>query len=130
MDINIIKGFKKGVSFAEALQGETSTKVLEFIPKNIDINSLKKSYVGEVITLGTTFHMQAKFSAEGFFLVKFTPLGAYLCLLEDDEDAVLKDLVEIEKLLAWAVFKEVRIWSLREIDRERFTWVKVCGISC
>ncbi|XP_058740938.1 uncharacterized protein LOC131613268 [Vicia villosa] len=125
-----IKGVKKGVSFAEVLKGETSTKVLEFTPDNDILNSLSKAYVGEVGDPASTLNMQAQFYAEGFFSIKCTSIGANLCLLEDENEGVLKEMVEGGSAWLGQWFKEVRAWSPREVDKERVAWVRVFGVPC
>lgn len=41
-----------------------------------------------------TYNIQEAFHAKGHFRIKVTPLGANLCLLEEQEEGDLKDLVE------------------------------------
>lgn len=87
-------GFRKGVIFAEAVQGESSRKVLEFQSDSGVRDRLAKSYVGDVKTPGLTFNMQKQFFVEGFFAVIVIPLGPNLCLLKEQHEGVLKEMME------------------------------------
>lgn len=46
----------------------------------------KKAYVGVVEKAGSTYNIQEAFNIEGFFGIKITPLGANLCLMEEESD--------------------------------------------
>ncbi|XP_058758647.1 uncharacterized protein LOC131631902 [Vicia villosa] len=129
-DISGIKGFRKGVTFAEVLKGETSTKVLEYLLESEIMNRLLNTYVGEVVNLGSTFNMQAQFFAEGFFSKKSIAIGANLCLLEYEDEGVLRELVDGGNTWLGQWFKEVRVWSPREVDKERVMWMRVNGVPC
>lgn len=55
------------MTFTEVLQGESSTKVLEFHSESGVMERLVKLYMGEVVNPGSSFNMQAQFFAEGIF---------------------------------------------------------------
>lgn len=44
-----------------------------------------------------TLNIHEAFHSEGYFRVKVTPLGANLCLLEEQEEGEIKALVEEAK---------------------------------
>lgn len=51
-----------------------------------DLVRFDKAYVERVVNPGSTYNMQSSFEVVGFFSVKVTPIGANLCLLEDNEE--------------------------------------------
>lgn len=57
----------------------------------------KKAFVGVLEKAGSTYNIQEAFNIEGFFGNKITPLGANLCLMEEETKRALKSLIEEEK---------------------------------
>lgn len=53
----------------------------------------KKDYIGEVMFSGESYNVQTHLEIEGFFLVKVSPLGANLYLLEEMEEGVIEELL-------------------------------------
>lgn len=44
-----------------------------------------------------TYNIQKTLHAKGYFKIKTTPLGANLCLLEEQEEGELKAMIKEEK---------------------------------
>lgn len=42
-----------------------------------------KAFVGRVKTLGSAYNIKMQFQMEGLFVIKVTPLGGNICLLEE-----------------------------------------------
>ena len=53
----------------------------------------RKAYMGVVWNSGSSCNIQNRFFSEGYFMVNVTPLGPSLCLLEEDEESEIHDLV-------------------------------------
>lgn len=49
--------------------------------------------MGELENLWMTYNIQEDFQMEGYFMIKFTPIGANHFLLEEGEEGELKALV-------------------------------------
>lgn len=61
---------------------------------NVDeISRFQKAYVGVVENPGLTYSMKDILHGEGYFLIKVTPLGANLCMLEDLEEGEMEALL-------------------------------------
>lgn len=68
--------------------------LLEFNFDDKDVLSrFSTIYVGVVKNVGMTYKIEDIFDREGYYGIKFTPLGANLCLLEGREVRELEDLV-------------------------------------
>lgn len=57
---------------------------------------------------GKTYVLQDEFSRQGVFLVKVTPLGANLALLEGREDEAFQRFIEEAKDWLYQWFEEIR----------------------
>ncbi|MCH86156.1 hypothetical protein A2U01_0007010, partial [Trifolium medium] len=126
----------EGNSFAHAVQGDRSL-VQQNIKKNSRVSytamketlqSLQKSYVGEVIHAGMTYNIHDEFHRQGYFGIKITPLGANLVLLEEQETGEVQALMEDAKSWLEQWFRDIRPWTTREADRSRLVWLRVYGI--
>ncbi|XP_058741575.1 uncharacterized protein LOC131613953 [Vicia villosa] len=103
---------------------------LQFNVESSDLKHFEKAYVGIVETPGMTFDIQEAFHSEGYFRVKATPLGANLCLLEEQEEGEIKALVEEAKDWISQWFSDIHPWSLEDVDNERITWLRCYGLPC
>lgn len=74
--------------------------------------------------------MQEMFHSKIHFTIKITPLGANLCLMEENEDDKLKALVDSapEWICEW--FSEIRPWKSDDVDNDKMTWLRVFGVPC
>lgn len=95
-----------------------------------DLDRLDKAYMGIVENPGMTYNIQNSFHLKGYFNIKATPLGANLCLLEENEYGELEFLVSEEKDWLGQWFSEIRKWSPKDVDNERLTWLRSYGIPC
>ena len=67
---------------------------LHFTIEDQNFSRFKKAFVGKVLSPGMTYNIQNIFHAQGYFAIKVTPMGANLCLLEEQEEGELKALTE------------------------------------
>lgn len=80
---------------------------MEYNRKVEDLVRFERAYVGVVGNSGTTYNIQESFILEGYSKIKATPLGANLCLLEENEPGELEFLVKESKEWLEQWFKEV-----------------------
>ncbi|XP_045820034.1 uncharacterized protein LOC123913360 [Trifolium pratense] len=126
----------KDGSYARAVRRGGSTRqgddqqrvVFSYEAEKNDMFRLQKCFIGEVIHLGMSYNIQSAFHRQGYFGVKVTPLGARLTLLDGQEEGEVQALMDEAKdwLKQW--FTEIRPWSPKEIDRDRYVWLRVYGI--
>lgn len=102
--------------------------VREFMTNEGEKRRLEKAYVREVAIPGIAVAMQDQFHGEGFFSITTTPLGANLCLLDENQEDILQEMMEGSSKWLEERFKNVRRWSPREVDQEKLVWVKEAGI--
>lgn len=109
-----VKGKKDTRSFAEVVLGSggfSSNNVfgqLEYASKEEDLAKFNKAYVGVVVDPGMSYNIQNSFELEGYFSIKVTPIGANLCLLEEFEEGVTRDLIEEGRNWWSQWFSEIR----------------------
>ncbi|XP_058758209.1 uncharacterized protein LOC131631431 [Vicia villosa] len=103
---------------------------LEYNLEEEELTKFQKAFVGVVENSGTMYNLQEYFNMEGYFGVKVTPLGANLCLLEEDVEGELKALIDdaSEWINQW--FTEIRPWKPQDVDNERLTWLRIFGLPC
>ncbi|CAI8603272.1 unnamed protein product [Vicia faba] len=65
---------------------------------------------------------------EGYFVIKVTPLGPNLCLLEETEEGIIEELTgeRDEWWKQW--FLEVRRWREEDVDEGRTMWIRIYGV--
>ncbi|XP_058739160.1 uncharacterized protein LOC131611050 [Vicia villosa] len=127
----------KSLSFAEIVQGsnkskedKTDTTMLCFKTPTVNLDRWKKTYIGEVLYPGESYNIQTHMEMEGFFSIKVHPLGANLCVLEEMEEGIIKELLE-EGIWWWKQwFKNIRPWQTNDVDSERVMWVRLHGVPC
>lgn len=85
---------RNGVTCADVIKGEKYTKLMEFFTNKDESMRFSKAYIGEVLDSGTTYSMEERFYAEGFFTIKVVPLGANLCILEDVKENFLEQTMK------------------------------------
>ena len=59
---------------------------VKFTTKAEDAERFKREFMGFVVIPGSSYNIQTYFEVGRYFLIKVTPLGAYICLLEETED--------------------------------------------
>ncbi|XP_058763424.1 uncharacterized protein LOC131636852 [Vicia villosa] len=101
---------------------------LRYSSKAEDRNRLEKAYVGVVSIPGSTYNIQSHFEMEGFFQVKVTPMGGNLCLLEESEEGIIKDLIGDGETWWKQWFQVIRRWNELDIDDGRVSWISVYGV--
>ncbi|XP_058783348.1 uncharacterized protein LOC131658029 [Vicia villosa] len=107
---------------------ETSRNLLEFFSSVEVRNRLGKAFVGKVLIAGSTFGIQTKLEMEGIFAIKATPLGEWLCLLEESESGVIDSLVEEGELWWKNCFEKISKWEDCDVDSERSMWIRIYGV--
>lgn len=90
-----------------------------------EMSRFEKAYLGVMETAGMTLNIQEAFHAEGYFKAKVTPLEANLCLLEEQDEGEIKDLIEEAKDWVGQWFSDIHCWSPKDVDNERLTWMSV-----
>lgn len=103
---------------------------LEYKLDPSDLERFQKAYVGVVVDPRATYNLHEYFNMKGYFRVKVTPMGANLCLLEEDFVGEITSLIEEvpEWINQW--FKEIRNWRPHDVDNQRLTWLRVYGLPC
>lgn len=76
---------------------------LQFNIEEEGFNGIHKAFTRVVVEPGSTYSMQKKFHSKSHFTIKISPLGANLCLMEENEDGELKALVHsgLEWISEW-----------------------------
>lgn len=91
---------------------------------------MEKAYVGEVIIPGSAYNNQTHFEMEGLFYIKFTPLGACLCLLDEMEEGFIAELTNKGSTWRKQWFKSIKPWKIFDLDMERVMWIRIFGVPC
>lgn len=65
--------------------GSKDHKLVFVVEEDVAWARFSAIFVGVVANVGSAYIMQEILDKEGFFTIKFTPLEANLCLLEDRE---------------------------------------------
>lgn len=112
------QGTEKSISYVDAVSNRvlkedtrTEAEAFSYEAKEVDINRLKKAFVGVVHQSGMSYNIQNSFELEGYFSIKVTPLGANLCLLEEVEDGEISNLIREGKSWWSQWFSEIRVWK-------------------
>ncbi|XP_058732678.1 uncharacterized protein LOC131604238 [Vicia villosa] len=127
-------------SFVDVIKNKSATdaRVSEDCGINIvvyssskeELERYNKAYIGVVKESGSVLNLKKTFHEEGLFTIRVTVLGPNLCLLED---LVMGDVeVFIEERREWweALFSSIKPWSSKDVDAERFLWLRISGIPC
>lgn len=93
-----------------------------------DMRRCNNMYVGVVKTPSSTHSVQERFSMQGFFSIKVTPLGANKVLLEEMDEGIIQDLISDANEWIHEKFDDIRGWSPAKTDNERVVWVRCHGI--
>ncbi|XP_058765713.1 uncharacterized protein LOC131639233 [Vicia villosa] len=124
-------------SFADIVMGGSKKKVvkedeffLSFTSGEELKNKWKKAFIGEVLFPGEAYNIQTHLEIEGFFSIKVHPLGANLCLLEEMEEGIIKELIEEGKWWWQQWFKSLKPWQENDVDMERVMWIRIYGVPC
>ncbi|XP_058775853.1 uncharacterized protein LOC131650141 [Vicia villosa] len=117
----------EGVGGISIVCSESRPKLI-YSSKDVDKNRLVKAYVGVVSIPGSTYNIQSHFKMEGYFLVKVTPMGGNLCLLEESEEGVIEDLIGVGETWWKQWFQVIRRWNELDIDDGRVSWISVYGV--
>ncbi|XP_058750274.1 uncharacterized protein LOC131623292 [Vicia villosa] len=91
---------------------------------------LEKAFVGVVSNPGNSYNIQDQFFQEGYFQIKITPLGANLCLLEEEEEGDIEVLIKEAESWWKQWFVKIRPWNVLDVDTERTTWIRFFGVPC
>lgn len=91
---------------------------------------MAKAYVGEVLNPGSTYNLQVQFEVEGIFSIKFTPIGANLCLLEEVEEGFISELIREGSTWWKQWFKVIKPWREIDVNLEKVMWIYLYGVSC
>lgn len=67
---------------------------------------------------------------EGYFGVKVTPMGANICLLEEDFEGEITTLIKENPKWINQWFKDIRSWKHQDVDNERLIWLRIYGLPC
>ncbi|XP_058733452.1 uncharacterized protein LOC131605070 [Vicia villosa] len=139
------QGARQRLSYAQTVRGAQNNKTvidrqvhtkkipfahLEYNMEEEDLERFQKAFVGVVEVPGDTYNLQERFTKEGYFGVKVTPMGANLCLLEENEEGMIKDIIEEAREWIQQWFSEIRPWRANDVDNERATWLRVYGLPC
>lgn len=112
----------------EASGGGGSYPFLRF-ESNIEVKAnLSKAFMGVILHPGSTCNIQTHFEVEGVFTIKVTPMGANLCLMEELEEGYISELIGDGSTWWKQWFKEIRPWSLLDVDEEIVMWLRVYGV--
>ncbi|XP_058783963.1 uncharacterized protein LOC131658712 [Vicia villosa] len=103
---------------------------LQFNMKEDEMKRFEKAFVGVVEKAGMTYNIQKALHTEGYFNIKATPLGANLCLLEEQEEGEIKTMIEEDRVWIEQWFSDIHPWSPQDVDNERVTWMRCYGLPC
>lgn len=128
------------LSYANALQNKKSAmdpkryedhaKSITFHPNPEDYCHYSKAYVGKIKNPGVIINFKKIFMEEGLFSIRVTSLGPNLCLLEDLVGGEIESFLEERKGWWEQWFTSFKPWEPKDIDAERFVWIKLRGIPC
>lgn len=79
---------------------------------------------------GSTYNIQQALHAEGYFNIKSRPMGANLCLLEEQEEGDIKTMIEEDREWIERWFIDIHPWSPKDVDNERVAWMRCYGLPC
>ncbi|XP_058725760.1 uncharacterized protein LOC131597063 [Vicia villosa] len=122
------RSFVEVVTNNQEDRAKAENVVVSFSISEVDIQRYRRAYVGRVVLLGSTYHIQTKLVMEGCFNINVTPLGASLCLLEETEAGTIADLVEEGGLWWRNCFVNVVKWEEGVMDDERIVWLRIFGV--
>lgn len=77
-----------------------------------------------------SYIIQEIYNMEGYFVVKATPLGTNICLLEEIEDSKLSELVESRRYRLKQWFKKIHKWDPKDVNKDRVTWLIIYDVPC
>lgn len=81
--------------------------------------------MGIILFPGAAYNIQTHFEVEGVFAIKFSPMGANLCLLKEMEEGYINELLG-EGSSRWKRwFKEIRSWNVYDVDIEKVMWIRL-----
>ncbi|XP_058775700.1 uncharacterized protein LOC131649953 [Vicia villosa] len=103
---------------------------LQFNMEESEMKRFAEAFVGVVEVPGSTYNIQGALHAEGHFSIKATQMGANLCLLEEMEEGDLVTLIREEPEWFGKWFSDIHPWTPEDVDNERLTWIRVCGLPC
>ncbi|XP_058774651.1 uncharacterized protein LOC131648933 [Vicia villosa] len=118
----LVKGSEKGC------EKVGDNPVFYFTSQADNRKRLEKAYVGVVTIPGSTYNIRSHFMIEGVFDIKVTPMGGNMCLLEEEEEGVIEDLIGEGETWWKQWFAVVRRWNEKDIDDDRVIWVSVYGV--
>lgn len=124
------KSFADLVANRPRVSEQEAAKNLIISSKEETILRLKKAFIGEVHSPGSSFNMQTNFEMEGYFQVKVSPMRPNHCLLEEIKEGDIQALIE-EGVSWWSLwFKNISPWKEDIVDKERVVWIRILGIPC
>ncbi|XP_058732931.1 uncharacterized protein LOC131604513 [Vicia villosa] len=87
-----------------------------------------KAFVGKVCIPDSAFNIQTHLEMEGVFAIRVSPLGGNLCLLEENEEGFIEDL--INECEGWwrSWFSEIKKWEEGMVEDSRDMWIRIYGI--
>lgn len=103
---------------------------MQFDIKEEKVVRFKKAFVAWQKNLRMTYNIQQAFQLEGYFTIKVTSLGANLCLIEEEEEGEIQALINKDKDWIRKQFKEIIPCSSHDVDNDRLTWLRCCGVPC
>ncbi|XP_058734228.1 uncharacterized protein LOC131605958 [Vicia villosa] len=126
-------------SFLEAITG-TKTKIpavnkeanksFFFSTSESDSNRYRKAKVGVARRPGLAYGVAQSLLEEGFFYISASALGPNLCLLEEEREGELANLLTEGGEWKDQWFKEVRDWRKTDAECARVAWISIYGIPC
>lgn len=105
-------------------------KSLSFQNEREKVERYQSAYTRELKAPGMAMTLKKIFLDEGIFIIRVTPLGLDMCILED----LVKGEVEIfvEERRSWweRRFQSLNPWKTGDVDMKRVVWLTITGIPC
>ncbi|XP_058746552.1 uncharacterized protein LOC131619480 [Vicia villosa] len=126
---------RKGHSYAEVVGGshqdndsKVSENMLVLQSSEALRGRLERAFVGKVRIPGSAHIIQTQFEMEGVFAVKVSPMGSNWCLLEENEEGFIEDLIGEGEVWWKTWFLEIKKWEPGAVDQHRDVWIRIYGI--
>ncbi|CAK8564766.1 unnamed protein product [Lathyrus sativus] len=94
------------------------------------MDCFKKEFVGIVSKSSNTYKIQEALNVEGYFMIKATPLGAHMCLLEENNPSDISELVKKDSAWMERWFDNIHPWTPDDVDREKIDLGEMFWFPC
>ncbi|GLU04018.1 hypothetical protein SLE2022_211850 [Rubroshorea leprosula] len=111
----------------ENLDLETQEEIMEFIPKQSELQWLEGGMVVIVKSLTIINEIQQRIDIDGG-LITLAPLGGRRVLLTEKEPGFLLEFMKLNKEVLALWFEDIQSWDKEVQERSRMVWLRISGI--